>query len=62
MTTDGVPPRQPEAADRRRLLVGVGWTFLILVLCLFLGIVSIVRIGTPASACSVRNRTTGQNS
>ena len=36
MATDGVQPRQPETADRRRLLVGVGWTLLILVLCLFL--------------------------
>src|SRR4051794_31553641 len=36
MATDSVPPRQPEAADRRRLLVGVGGTLLILVLCLFL--------------------------
>jgi protein-S-isoprenylcysteine O-methyltransferase Ste14 len=36
MATDSVPPRQPETADRRRLFVGVGWTLLILVLCLFL--------------------------
>ena len=36
MATDSVPPRQPETADRRRLLVGVGWTLLVLALCLFL--------------------------
>ena len=36
MATTRDQPGRPETADRRRLLVGVGWTLLILVLCLFL--------------------------
>jgi protein-S-isoprenylcysteine O-methyltransferase Ste14 len=36
MTTNRDHPRQPEPTDRRRLVLGVGWTLLIFVLCLFL--------------------------
>jgi protein-S-isoprenylcysteine O-methyltransferase Ste14 len=36
MATISDQPRQPEPTDRRRLVVSVGWTLLIFVLCLFL--------------------------
>jgi protein-S-isoprenylcysteine O-methyltransferase Ste14 len=36
MTTNSDQRQHPEPADRRRLFVSVGWTLLILVLCLFL--------------------------
>jgi protein-S-isoprenylcysteine O-methyltransferase Ste14 len=36
MMTDSDQPRQPEPIDRRRLILSVGWTTLIFVLCLFL--------------------------
>ena len=36
MATTSDQPGRPETADRRRLLVSLGWTLLILVLCLFL--------------------------
>ena len=36
MATNGDQLRQPEPTDRRRLFLGVGWTLLIFVLCLFL--------------------------
>jgi len=36
MTTNSDQVRQPEPTDRRRLILGVGWTLLIFVLCLFL--------------------------
>jgi hypothetical protein len=35
MTTTSDQPRQPEPTDRRRLSFGVGWTLLVLALCLF---------------------------
>src|SRR5271166_6782844 len=36
MTTNSDQVRQPEPTDRRRLILGVGWTLLIFLLCLFL--------------------------
>jgi protein-S-isoprenylcysteine O-methyltransferase Ste14 len=36
MVTNSAQPGQPEPIDSRRLFLGVGWTLLILVLCLFL--------------------------
>jgi protein-S-isoprenylcysteine O-methyltransferase Ste14 len=36
MATSEAQPRQPERTDRRRLITGIVWTLLILVLCLFL--------------------------
>ena len=36
MATNGDQLRQPEQIDRRRLFLGVGWTLLFFVLCLFL--------------------------
>ncbi len=36
MATNSDQPRPPEPTDRRRLIVSVGWSLLIFVLCLFL--------------------------
>ena len=36
MATNSDQPRQPEPIDRRRLVLSVGWSLLIFVLCLFL--------------------------
>ena len=36
MATASDQPRPPEPTDRRRLVLSVGWSLLILVLCLFL--------------------------
>jgi hypothetical protein len=36
MVTNSDQPRQPERTDRRRLVLSVGWSLLIFVLCLFL--------------------------
>src|SRR5271157_5348739 len=36
MVTNSDQPGQPEPIDSRRLFLGVGWTLLIFVLCLFL--------------------------
>jgi protein-S-isoprenylcysteine O-methyltransferase Ste14 len=36
MVTISDQPRQPERTDRRRLILSVGWSLLIFVLCLFL--------------------------
>ena len=36
MVTNSDQPRQPEPTDRRRLILSVGWSLLIFVLCLFL--------------------------
>ena len=36
MATNSDQPRQPEPTDRRRLVLSVGWSLLIFVLCLFL--------------------------
>ncbi len=36
MATNSDQPRPPEPTDRRRLILSVGWSLLIFVLCLFI--------------------------